>query len=164
MKLIRNIVAAAAIASVATSASAAVVEFTWTGTGGYTATGSIDVTKTLEADGVFTTGTLLSYGYTNGVDTQTGVMPGTIAFSFTFSNSGTTAVLTTGSAFSVSDLNGDFLLTFAAPDWDLDGGTATATGEAAMDLTVVPEPETYAAVAGAGLVAFGLFRRRATKA
>lgn len=32
-----------------------------------------------------------------------------------------------------------------------------------LSLTVVPEPETYAAVAGAGLVAFGLFRRRAAK-
>jgi hypothetical protein len=89
-----------------------------------------------------------------------------LSFSFTFSGGATAAVVTPGSGFTFQDATTDYSLTFAAPNWSLvDGGeVSTATGEAAMFLTVVPEPETYAAVAGAGLVAFGLFRRRATKA
>lgn len=44
------------------------------------------------------------------------------------------------------------------------GALATQIRGGTLDFTPVPEPETYALLAGAGLVGFGLWRRRASKA
>lgn len=167
MKILKNIVVGSAIASLAMSASAAVIQFSWTGSSGVV-TGTIDL-PSYAGNGTYneTGATLLSLKL-DGVDTVTGIGGGSLGFDFTFT--GGSGSLVAGSPFSI--VNGGFFDdvlsgTQGVNNWKLDWeGSADVVVGGATDLvlTVVPEPETYAAVAGAGLVAFGLFRRRAVKA
>ena len=167
MKILKKIVLGSAIASLAMSASAAVIAFSWTGASS-TVTGTINL-PSYAGNGVYdeTGATMLSLKL-DGADTATGIGGGSLAFDFTFT--GGTGSLVGGSAFSLVNGGGfDDVLsgTQGLNNWNLDWeGSANVDASGATDLvlTVVPEPETYAAVAGAGLVAFGLFRRRASKA
>lgn len=160
--LLAGLLAAAAVAP----ASAAIVNvaWSWNGTAG-NANGVIQVNYTV--DGPITSGTLLSFV----ADGNTITPASLVDFSFTFSGGGTSAVQTTGTDFYIN--GSDALNTqFQGQQggfWSLfdDGSLSSANGDTSLtidSLTVVPEPEAYAAVAGAGLVAFGLFRRRAARA
>jgi hypothetical protein len=170
MNLKNSLAAGVGIISLAASASAAVVNFAWTGDNGFSVTGTILVTKGDTEDGVFTTGTPAVFTVIEGVTpTSVDVNGGTLLSSITFSNSGTTAVLTPGflttTGFSIVGFSHNLTYDTGTSEFNLsDNFDVLSTSTNPITLTVVPEPETYAAVAGAGLVAFGLFRRRATKA
>lgn len=172
MNLKNSLAAGVGIISLAASASAAVVNFAWTGDNGFSVTGTILVTKGDTEDGVFETGTPAVFTVIEGVTpTSVNLATGTLTSSITFSNSGTTAVLTpaflAATGFSIVGSGSIYSLVYdtGASEFSLsDAFDVLSTSTNPITLTVVPEPETYAAVAGAGLVAFGLFRRRATKA
>ena len=156
--LLAGLLAAAAVAP----ASAAIVNvaWSWNGTAG-NANGVIQVNYTV--DGAISTGTLLSF-----VADGNTITPATLDnFSFTFSGGGTTAVQTPLSTFSITggdSLNTSFNGTQGGP-WALfdDDVLLSNAGDASLTLTVVPEPELIGAVAGLGLVAFGLARRKLVK-
>ena len=159
--LLAGLLAAAAVAP----ASAAIVNvaWSWNGTAGG-ATGVIQVNYV--ADGPITSGTLLSF-----VADGNAITPATLDdFSFTFSGGGTTAVQTPLSTFSITGtdaLNTGFNGTQGGA-WSLfdDNLLLSFAGDTSLtidSLTVVPEPELIGAVAGLGLVAFGLARRKLVK-
>ena len=155
--LLAGLLAAAAVAP----ASAAVisVNFSWTGTGGNVATGTISGINYTTPQS-YSSGTLTAFSINASPVSLTG---GSVTFDFTI-NGSSAAMTPTSNFFLVAD-SGDALLSGDDGDtnWDLQsgGGSLAGSGDTTLTLTVVPEPETYAAVAGAGLVAFGLFRRRA---
>lgn len=167
MKILKNILALSAIASLSMSVSAAVVNFSWTGAGGTVATGSINI-PSYAGNGTYTSGTLTSFSIN-----ATPVTLASPLVMFSFDLVGAGGSITPGDDFTLINnggndglvgtkgLAGSWSLQFDGSEIDNDG---TGVGDTDLTLTVVPEPETYAAVAGAGLVAFGLFRRRATKA
>lgn len=167
MKFLKNILLGSAVAMTATSVSAAVISFSWSGTGGVV-TGTIDLPSYAGTGTYNQTGATLLSLKLDGADTATGIDSPALSFSFAFV--GTSGSLTPGSAFSLSNgasFDDALTGTQGVGDWVLDWeGSADFgfSGDTDLALTVVPEPETYAAVAGAGLVAFGLFRRRAAKA
>lgn len=162
MKILKNIVLGSAIASLALSASAAVVNFSWTGLGGTVATGSVNI-PSYAGNGTYNSGTLTSFSINGNPSDMTGA---SITFSFDLVGAG--GSLTPASSVTIIANGGDdgLIGTQGAGGWSLQeaGGEIDVDGATDLTLTVVPEPETYAAVAGAGLVAFGLFRRRAVKA
>jgi hypothetical protein len=145
-------------------ASAAVisVNFSWTGTLGNVATGTISGINYTTPQS-YTSGTLTAFSINAAPVSLTGNF---VAFSFDIN--GSTAVMTPSSNFFLVTDGGDAGLSGddGLPNWDLQntGSFLAGSGANTLTLTVVPEPETYAAVAGAGLVAFGLFRRRAAQA
>lgn len=165
----KKILASALLLAAVTSASAAVVNISWTG-GGWTFTGSLDVGANTGAIDETTPGITGTMSATDGVDNA--FFGGTVnidiaSSNFSFNLAGNTA--TKSGLWYLDDGSGNNVLTgtVATSDWGLSGDDVNPNLSNQADtltLTVVPEPETYAAVAGAGLVAFGLFRRRATKA
>lgn len=167
----KNFLASALLLAAATSASAAVVNISWTG-GGWTFTGTLNVgsntgTITEATSGI--TGTMSASDGVNNAFTGGTVNIDIASSQFSFNLAGNTATETAASLWYLSDISGNNVLagTVGLADWSLSGddfNPALATEADTLSLTVVPEPETYAAVAGAGLVAFGLFRRRAVKA
>ncbi len=69
-------------------------------------------------------------------------------------NGGRTSTATL-SAFNGMDPNGDWTLFVA----DMNSGGAVVLNSWTLELTGVPEPQTYALVAAIGLIGYGVFRR-----
>lgn len=173
MNCMKHLLASALLMAAATTVSAAVVNISWTG-GGLTFSSSIDIGgRTGLIDNNDVTG--LNGGtmtVTDGVD-QGFFVPTNLDLSvssFSFTVSGSTVTKTPGSSWLLTDSDSNNFLAgdVGSSTWALIGNgdlSPNLSNEAdTLTLTVVPEPETYAAVAGAGLVAFGLFRRRVSKA
>ena len=159
-------------AAAAFSASAAVVSFTWNGTGtsgAYSITGQFDIGAAtgsiVDSDIVYgantfwsATGTGTGLPFSNVLidNTSTG-----IEFNTASLGSGlTSANVSIGDAngFTLSGSPGGAAFDFA----DNNGSFNDIGGD--NNLALVPEPEMMAAVAGVGLVAFGMARRKLAKA
>ncbi len=159
-------------AAAAFSASAAVVSFTWNGTGtagAYSVTGQFDIGA---ATGAITDANIV-YGagtFWSATGTGTGLPFSNVQLDNTSSgiefNTASLGAGITSANLSLGDANG-FSLTGApggaAFDFGDNSGPFNDTG-GDNNLALVPEPEMMAAVAGAGLVAFGMARRKLAKA
>lgn len=78
--------------------------------------------------------------------------------------SATYSGITVSSVFTRTGFAVDATDIFRTSGGDINALSSTQYRFATGDFTAVPEPSTYALVAGAGLAGFGLWRRRSTKA
>ena len=176
MKLMKTVLASIAGAALLSSASAAVLQITLTGSNDFGEDGTKAFTAVFNWNGYtidqtysgINSGVTLTSFNIDGNPVE--FTPDTINMSLVIGGSGTTASLVGGSSFDLADfVNGLGIAgaTQGSAGFGLGDGGLYIAGDAfnpSLTATPVPEPETYAAVAGAGLVAFGLFRRRAVKA
>lgn len=157
--------AGVAATALALSASAAVVNYSWSA-------GGINIVGTFTTD--------INSG--NATEANVTAATATITGGFTYNGAVTvlgaswdlsTGALGSGSTFAIGDDTlGVWVLAGSqgGSDWsftDQADPFNPLVENSSIEVSIspaVPEPEAYAAVAGAGLVAFGLFRRRSAKA
>lgn len=159
-------------AAAALPASAAVVNYSWTGAAGYVVSGQIDTGAATgavtEADIVSATMSIVNPSAAtiyNGAGSFTALSFNTTTLGAGASGSVSLEGDDTGNSGSYWLLAGDVNVN----NWSLSDLFAVAadndaSGAQNLTLTAVPEPEMVAAVAGLGLVAFGLARRKFVKA